>query len=141
MPPLTKAKSSTAFSRRLSRRHKYSDEEVTGSQQCLQEDKTRRLSQHRDRAAPSDDILDSSYKFTLFSLEKAGNDQTYCRTHFSGEGRIQSRGGFRQLSSSACRRLFVFLFSFVFLFFFLQLHLIYFSQHPERNNTKKNATC
>ena len=30
------------------------------------------------------------------------------------------------------------LFSF---FFFLQLHLIYFSQHPERNNTKKNATC
>lgn len=42
--------------------------EVTGSQQGLQEDKTRCPSWHPDCAALSENILDFSFEFTLFSL-------------------------------------------------------------------------
>lgn len=142
MPPLTKAKSSTAFSRGLLRRHKYSDEEVTGSQRCLRKTKPGVHLGTGTVLLRVTTFCTPSYKFTLFSLEK---QEMIRRTagHISPEkaefSLLVAFASSHQVLLVKLSPLICFLVQLCFPF--SQLHLIHFSQHPERNNTKKNVTC
>lgn len=114
------------------------NEEVSGSQQCLQEDKTRCPPWHPDRAALSKNTLDFSFEFTLFRLGSRKWSDILQEIFTPEKAEMSLLVWFCQLLSSASCQ--VVAAQFVFFpcrAFLVQLHLINLSQHQERNNKMK----